>query len=79
MPRHEAVFEIDSESDSDAVSRVLERVYDSVREESRSVRQGSEDSTETIAAFEALRDAAAEPAPGRLRVVYERDEDGFEN
>jgi hypothetical protein len=54
-------------------------VYDSVREESRSVRQGSEDSTETIAAFEALRDAAAEPAPGRLRVVYERDEDGFEN
>jgi hypothetical protein len=79
MSKHEAVFEIDSATDSNAVERILERVYDSVREESRSVREGSDDATETIEAFRALRDAAAEPAPGRLRVTYERDEDGFES
>lgn len=79
MSRHEAIFEIESATDAAAVHRILEGLYDSVREESRSVRAGSEDSSETIEAFEALRDAAAEPAPGRLRVSYERDEEEFGN
>jgi UTP-glucose-1-phosphate uridylyltransferase len=28
---------------------------------------------------DALRDAATDPAPGRLTVVYERDDGGFED
>ena len=77
METYEAAFEIDSESDAHAVERLLNRLYDAVREESRTVREGTGDSTETLSDFAALRDAAKRPAPGRLTVVYERRADEF--
>ncbi len=47
-------FEIGSKTDSYAAQRILERVYDTVREEVRTVREGSEDSNEAIQAFKTL-------------------------
>lgn len=35
-------FEIDSETDSYAARRILEQVYDTIRDESRSVREGTD-------------------------------------
>jgi hypothetical protein len=78
MDRYEATFEIDSRPDADAARRILAGVYDAVREESRSVGDGSGDATDALAAFEALREAAREPAAGRLTVTYERDDGGFD-
>jgi hypothetical protein len=40
MSAYEASFEIDSKPDSYAARRVLEGVYDTIREESQSVREG---------------------------------------
>lgn len=78
MDRHEATFEIDSRSDAAAARRVLEGVYDTVREESRTVRADSDDATELLAAFETLRDAARSPGAGTLRITLEQSEDGFD-
>lgn len=78
MSRYEASFEIDSQTDSYAVRRILERVYDTIREESRSVR-GTDNANALLREFETLRDAARDPTPGKLTVIYERDEDGFED
>ena len=77
MEKYEAAFEIESNTDALAVERLLNRLYDAVREESRTVREGTGDSTETIADFAALREAARRHAPGRLTVVYERRADEF--
>lgn len=79
MTRHEAVFAVDSKTDSYAVRRILEQVYDAVREESRTIREETEDAGELLAAFETLRDAAREPSPGELRIVYERYDEDFED
>lgn len=78
MSRYEASFEIGSKTDSDAVQRVLERVYDTIREE-RSVREGSNDAEELLREFQTLRDAAERRTPGRLTVTYERYDAGFED
>lgn len=75
MSRYEASFEIDSKTDSYAARRILERVYDTVREESRSVRDGSEDTTTLLQGFKTLRDAAKRPATGKLTITYERYDD----
>lgn len=72
MARYEASFEIDSKTDSYAVRRILERVYNTIREESRSVRDGSDDATALLEQFETLRDAAKQPTPGRLTITYEQ-------
>jgi hypothetical protein len=76
MSRHEASFEIESKTDAYAVRRILERTYDTIREETRSVRDGSEDATALLREFEALRDAANDPdvATGTLTITYERDD-----
>ncbi|MFC6835531.1 hypothetical protein [Halomarina ordinaria] len=78
MRRHEASFEIDSKTDSYAASRILERVYDTVREESRSVRAGTDDASALLDEFGTLRDAAATPATGKLTITYERYDDEFD-
>lgn len=75
MSRYEASFEIDSKTDSYAARRILERVYDTVREESRSVRDGSEDTTTLLQEFKTLRDAAKRPTTGKLTIIYERYDD----
>lgn len=79
MDRHEVAFEIDSKSDSYAVRRILERTYDTIREESRSVREGTEDASELLREFETLRDAAKQPTPGKLTITYERYDEEFDD
>jgi hypothetical protein len=77
VSRYQASFKIDSKSDSYAIRRILEKVYDTVREESRTVRENADDTTALLGEFETLRDAAQEPSPGELRIVYERYDDEF--
>lgn len=77
MEEYEATFEVDSKTDAHAVERLLDRLYDSVREESRTLREGTGDSAEMLAQFEAIRDAARDRRPGKLTVVYEQREEGF--
>ena len=79
MSRYEASFDIDSKTDSYAARRMLERVYDTIREESRSVREGTDDADELLREFKTLRDAAKRPTPGRLTITYEQYDGGFED
>ncbi|MFC4548806.1 MULTISPECIES: hypothetical protein [Halorussus] len=79
MSRYEASFEIDSKTDSYAVRRILSQVYDAVREEMRSVREGSDDASELLQEFEALRERAKHPTPGRLTITYEQYDDEFDD
>jgi hypothetical protein len=78
MSQYEASFEIDSKTDSYAARRMLEQVHDTIREESRSVREGTDDADELLAEFRTLRDAVKRPGPGRLTVTYEQYDRGFE-
>ncbi len=78
MDEHTAVFEINSKMDAHAVERLMERMYDSLREESRTVREGSNDSTEMLEQFETIRDATRRPTPGKLTVIYETRDEQFE-
>lgn len=76
MDEHEAVFETDSKAEAYAVERLMNQIYDTVREEVRTRRPESEDSTDVLNQFEALRDAAQHTTPGTLTVRYEpRDEE----
>ena len=79
MSHYEASFEIDSKTDSYAARRILEQVYDTIREESRSVREGTDDAEELLEEFRTLRDATKRPTPGRLTITYEQFEDEFED
>lgn len=78
MEEYEATFTIESKSDAYAIERLMTHVYDSVREESRTTREGTEDSTQMLGEFKAIRDATRSPNPGRFTVVYETKEKGFE-
>lgn len=78
MAEYEAVFEIDSKTDAHAVERLMERLYDSLREESRTRREGSSDSTEMLEQFETIRNATRRPTPGKLRVIYESRDEEFD-
>lgn len=78
MTTHEATFEIDSKTDAYAVRKILEQTYNTVREESRSVRTGSKDADEVLAAFESLREASGQHAPGRLTITYEVENGEFD-
>lgn len=78
MSTHEATFEIDSKRDAYAVRTMLEQTYNTVREESRSVRDGTDEAEELLASFEELKRAAKEPTPGRLTITYEETEGDFE-
>ncbi|MFD1515812.1 hypothetical protein [Halomarina rubra] len=78
MGEYKATFEIESKTDAHAVERVLTRLYDSLREEARTVGEGTTDSTEMLEQFATVRDAAQEPMPGTLTVIFEQDDDPFE-
>ena len=78
MGEYEATFEITSKTDAYAVEQALARLYDSLREESRTVRGGSSDSAEMLEQFATLRDAARDPTPGTLTVSYEQQGESFE-
>ncbi|WP_458186328.1 hypothetical protein [Haladaptatus sp. NG-WS-4] len=79
MSRYEASFEIDSKTDSYAARRILEQVYDTIREESLSGREDSTDTSELLESFETLRDATKRPTAGKLTITYEQYDDAFEN
>lgn len=78
MVEHEASFEIDSKRDSYAARRIVERIYDTVREETQSGREGSTDASETLREFETLRDAARRPTPGKITITYDRYDEEFD-
>ena len=78
MDEYTATFEIESKTDAFAVERLMDRLYDAVREESRSVRDGSADARGMLTEFETIRDAARRHGPGRLRVVYEVSNEDFD-
>ena len=79
MDEYQAIFEIKSKTDAYAVERLMNRLYNSLREESRTIREGSTDATEMLAQFEAIRDATQKPTPGKLTVVYESRDEKFED
>ncbi|GAB6861847.1 hypothetical protein ACFR97_11055 [Haloplanus litoreus] len=79
MARYEASFEIDSKTDSYAARRILEQVYDTIREESQGGWGGSDDADELLREFRTLRDAAKRRRPGRLTITYEQADDAFED
>ena len=79
MSHFEASFEIDSKTDTYAARRMLERIYDTIREESRIVREGTDDADELLGEFRTLRDAAKQPTPGRLTITYEQYDGEFED
>ncbi|KAB1185320.1 MULTISPECIES: hypothetical protein [Haloferax] len=79
MSRYVASFEINSKTDSYAARRILERVFDTVREESSNVRKGSDDTSELLESFKTLQDAAKRPTAGKLEIIYEQYDDEFEN
>lgn len=79
MTRHEASFEVDSKTDSYAVRTLLEQAYNTIREESRTVREGSEDASQLLEDFKELRDAAKDPKPGTLTITLEQQDDGFDD
>lgn len=79
MPRFEGSFEIDSKTDSYAARKILEQAYDTIREESRSVREGTADANKLLEEFDTLRAEARQSAPGRLSIVYERDAGEFDD
>ena len=78
MDTHVAVFEVESKTDANAVERLMAQLYDSLREESRTVRDGSSDSTEMLAQFRTIRDATRTPTAGTLTVTYEARTEEFE-
>jgi len=71
MATYQATFEVDSKSDTYAVERILDQAYDAVREESRSVREGSTDSTALLESFKTLREGAKGSTSGTLIITYE--------
>lgn len=78
MTRHEATYEINSRADERAVRRLLDRTYDTLREELREVGGDGGDRKDVLQEFETLRDAAKDPSSGRLTIVYESDDPAAE-
>jgi len=58
MHEFEATFDVDSKTDVLAVERLINRLYDALREESRTLQEDTEASTEMLSKFEAIRGAA---------------------
>lgn len=78
MDKYEATFEVESKTDAHAVERLMNRLYDMLREESRTIRKESADSTEMLEQFKAIRDATRRPTTGTLTMVYESKGQEFE-
>jgi hypothetical protein len=78
MSHYEAVFEIDSKPDAEAIRILVERVYDSLREETRELSGNGTGSNEMLEQFKAIRDATRHTAPGTLTIHYDQQDDAFE-
>ncbi|MDG5777328.1 hypothetical protein VB773_03155 [Haloarculaceae archaeon H-GB2-1] len=79
MDEYEAKFEIDSKTDAYAVEKLLTRLYNALREETRTVRKETADSTEMLEQFKVVRDAAQDPKPGTLTVKFEQEDSSFDD
>ncbi|WP_231187796.1 hypothetical protein [Haladaptatus sp. DYF46] len=79
MSHYEAVFEIDSKSDAEAIRLLVERFYDALREETREIYGDEVSSSETLETFEAIRNATRHPTPGTLTIHYEQHNEAFED
>lgn len=71
METYKATFEVESKTDAYAVERLLNQLYDSLREESRSLSAERSDSTDMLSEFEQLRDVSRKRPRGTLTVRYE--------
>ena len=78
MDTYEASFEINSRTDAYAVERLVEQLYDALREESRTLREGSDDSRDMLTNFEEILDATKKHKPGTLTVIYKQSNEGFD-
>lgn len=78
MQEFTATFEIETRTDAHAVERLLARLHDTIREESRTLREGTEDSAAVMSQFASLRDAARRTRPGRLTIVFEQRDEAFD-
>lgn len=79
MARYEATFEITSKTDAHTVRLLMERVYDTLREELRAPTRDDAPSDETLQQFEAIREATRRLSPATLTVVYERHDEPFDD
>lgn len=79
MDSYEATFEIDSKTDAYAARTMLERAYNTIREESQTAQEGSEEARELLEQLQELRDASKDHRPGTLTITYERAEGEFES
>lgn len=79
MDEFEATFTIESNSEARAVERTLVRLYDTLREESRTIAADTADATAMLAEFESIREAAGRHRPGTLTVVLEQRDEPFED
>ncbi len=78
MARYEASFKINSKTDAHAARRIMDHAYDIIREESRRVREGSADTSESLQDFKTLQEAAKRPALGELTITYEQYDNEFD-
>ncbi|SIR33071.1 hypothetical protein SAMN05421858_2282 [Haladaptatus litoreus] len=78
MARHEATFEIRSKSDAHAINLLMDRVYDSLREQSTTVEGKTKLPNEMLETFDSLRTATNRETPGTLTIVYEEENEPFE-
>lgn len=79
MTEYSAVFEIDSKTDAYAVERLMESLYDALREETRTLRDDANDTSAMLEQFEAIREAARDPSPGTLTIRYESSDGDFDD
>lgn len=78
MSQYEATFEIDAKADAQVVRTLAERVYDTVREETREVSGGEPGQSEMLREFEAIREATGRLKPGKLTVRLEQYDEQFD-
>ncbi|MFB6124946.1 MAG: hypothetical protein ABEJ59_03205 [Halanaeroarchaeum sp.] len=79
MDEYEATFTIESNSEARAVDRTLVRLYDTLREESRTIGTDAGDAAAMLEQFESLREAAGRHRPGTFTVVLEQRDEPFED
>lgn len=79
MSRHEATFEIESETDAHAVRLFAEQAYNTFREELQHPDRNDAPGNGTLRTLEAIREATRQPSPGSLTVIYERHGDTFDD
>lgn len=78
VDRFEATFDVDSRAEARAVRSLLGELYDTVREEFKTVYDHRTGEEEVLEDFRAIRDAGREESPGRLTIVYEREVEEFD-